>query len=405
MKIKNIIVLVVISILFTACANTSQNNSAQANTSEKKQIKKKLSPAKKLSYIKCSNIADRFDTGYSSKVKAMCLGKLSFIDVKSRVKSQKLSMLNAISIQTFYKLENSSCPDIVISKASGSKLDDKVSFKSTYKNQLLKHFDHNCLVDTIDGINFLTCGKNEKSYFMELSFSNNQKIYKKYMVQTGQKCFNKFKKYFNKDNLDDAWRSKQGYNTDGFNDLGHNILTDSIYDLKGYDYKGWNKDGINKITKTKYDVDGLDIHKLHKDGVDKDGWSPKLKKFVKKGKESRPYSFDVIKLSSQMKDELYNRSFYDDVRYIKTQTGFDLVGKKIYGKKSKPTKIVQYYFKSARKKLLDFDKPKQSIMKQRLILDKKVTRSFDKDGYDKDGFDKDGWNKKLKKFRNQIKSN
>lgn len=370
----------------------------------KKAIANKSTTLNTLSYLGCSKIEDRLNFGYSAKSKAMCLGNLSFVNVNKNRSKQTLSMLNATTSKSTFTLENSSCKNLVISKASGSKYDDNVDFKSTFKEQLLKHYKNKCLVDNIDGINFLTCGTKEKDYFLELSFTNNQRVYKKYMVQSEKMCFDRFKKYFNKENLDPAWRTKYGYNKNGFNYLGQNIFTDSKYDLTGYDYKNWDKNGINKITKTKYATDGFDINGVHKDGVDKNGWSSKLKKFVKTNTELNPYSFKVLSLDTQMKNKFYNRSFYNKVSYEKTKSGFMLVGTKIYGEKTKPTKIEKYYYRSAKSKTLDLDNPKKAILKDRLVLDKKTTRVFDKNGIDKDGFDRHDWNNKLKKFRSQIAS-
>ncbi|RXJ68257.1 hypothetical protein CRV08_08375 [Halarcobacter ebronensis] len=351
-----------------------------------------------LSAINC-NINDRLAIGYSKQSNALCLGKLSFINAKQDYSSQKLSMLNASEKHTIFTLNNSTCPVIATSEASGSKYDKNVSFKKAYKTQILEHFKNRCREDVIDGINFMTCGEKNKSYFLELSSSNENRIYKKYMIQVGELCFDKLKKYYNNDDLDSIWRTMYGYNKFGFDAKGYNILTDSKYDKDGFDYNNWNKDGINRLTKTKYDIEGFDINKISKDGTDKDGWNPHLKKFVKKKIEKKYHSIDIVKFDSQLKNNLYNRSYYNNLSYIKEKDGFKFVGKKVYGDILKPKKIETYYFRSAREKLLDFDKSNKPIMNDALVLEKIDTREFDKDGYDKDGYDKDGWNAKLKTFK------
>lgn len=370
---------------------------------ENKELDERTKTLNTLAYTGCSNMKGRFDFGYSSKSKAMCLGKLSFVNVFNKYASQEFSILNANTSQHTFKLENSTCPKIVVTQAIGSLDDKNVSFKHTYKKQLLKHYKNKCSIDTIDGINFLACGNKLKNYFMELSNKNDNRIYKKYMVQTDRMCFNKFKKYFNQDKLDDTWRTKYGYNEKGFNFLGHNVLTDSSYGPDGFDLKGWNKDGINKKTKTLYNEDGFDVKGLHKYGVDADGWSTKLNKFVGK-KVKRNLGFKALKLNTDVKNKFYNRNFYDEVSYIKAEKGFLLLGKKLYGDKKKPKKIELYYYRSVKGKLLDFENPKSSVWGKTLVLDKKVVREFDKNGIDKDGFDRHDWNKKLKKFRSQLVS-
>lgn len=351
-----------------------------------------------LSSINC-NIKDRLAIGYSKKSNALCLGKLSFINAKKDFNSQRLSMLNATQKQTVFTLKNSTCPVISSIEAGGSKYDKNVAFKKTYKTQILEHFNNKCHIDVIDGINFMTCGEKNKSYFLELSYSNENRIYKKYMIQVGNLCFDKLKKYYNNDELDSKWRTMYGSNRFGFDAQGYNILTDSKYDIEGFDYENWDKNGINKLTKTKYDIEGFDINKISKDGTDKDGWNPHLKKFVKKKIEKKYHSMDIVKFDSQLKNNLYNRSYYNNLSYIKEKDGFKLVGKKVYGDIQKPNKIETYYFRSAREKLLDLDKPKKPIMKEALVLERVDVREFDKYGYDKDGYDKNGWNAKLKTFR------
>jgi len=374
---------------------------------KKKLSKDKLSRSKTLNLLEsidCSKIKDRLGHGYGKNSKALCIGNLSFTNAKVKSKSQKLSMLNATTSRTVYKLENSTCPMIVASEDSGSKQDDSVDFKHTYKDQLLKVYNKNCQIDNIDGINFLTCKKDgKKDYFLELSFINDNRIYKKNMLQMGKMCFDRFKRHFNKDNLGTIWRTKYGFNKDGWNYIGENILTDfSMYDKDGYDYDGWNKDGINKYTKSKYDKNGFSLSGSNIHGIDKDGWSSKLKKFVKIKDKNDVLPFEILELKTLLKNKIYNREFYDNLIYEKTKDGFYMVGKKIYGSKKKPEKIEKYYFRSAKSKLLDLDNPNKSIMKERLVLEKKIVRTFDKNGYDKDGFDKNDWHGKLKKFRSQL---
>jgi hypothetical protein len=384
--------------------NAKKYKENQLIRKEQQKLQVQNNDIQKLSYIGCSQIEDPLSFGYSKKSKAMCLGNLSFVNVKSSASRKWLTMLNGTSGQHMFKLENSTCPGLAISHAIASKEDENASFKLSYKQQVLKHFNNHCSVDHISGINFLACGKKEKNYFMELSFKDNQRIYKKSMVQMEQMCFEKFKKYMNKEKLDVSWRTKHGYNQKGFNYEGHNVMTDSEYDSKGFDYNGWNKNGIHKLTGTKYNDEGIDINGLYQDGTDKDGWNARLKKFIKPKSEVYPYGFKVVQLKSQMKNKVFNRTFYDDLYYKKVENGFYLVGKKIYGTKTMPKKIELYYYRSAKGKIIDFKGSKKALLQEKLVLEKKVTKVYDKNGYDQEGYDKDGWNKKLQKFRHQIKN-
>jgi hypothetical protein len=248
-----------------------------------KRLNNKKDRYKLLSAINCSSMTEKLNFGYNPKYNALCLGKLSFTDVSIVTGSEKKATYNTISKTKEFALKNSTCSAIAVSSVYGSKNNTDVNIELTYKNQLLNNYNNNCNIDNIDNINFLECqSKDGKDYFLEMSHNNKNRTYKKQLIQMNELCFNKFKQYYKKENLDNEWRIPYGYNTMGWDYYGYNISTKTKLDSNGYDSEGWNKNGINKYTKTEYDKEGYSQEGFNINGVNRNGFSKKENKFIKR---------------------------------------------------------------------------------------------------------------------------
>ncbi len=313
----------------------------------------------------CFPTLDEFSLRDSKDV--LCIKNMGFPESK-RVNSQSsYTILNASMGKNKYLINNSSCRNLVTSFAVGNKENQSVSFDKTYKRQLLDFYKNKCLVKSINDINFLECTKDDKKeYFLEHSKKIDNRIYEKYLVQMNNMCFDKLYNEF--DNLNNKlWRTAYGFNSKGWNAKAVNKDTNSLYDKEGFDYKGWNKKGINKFTNTIYDKEGFTKEGEHKDGVDKDGWSKKLKKFIKRVDRKIETPFEIRDFTTKSKNEIYNRDFYDSVYIEVTKDGTRIVAKKSYQKE----KIVKkyYFFTMDNKQVIDLSE-NNSTLKQDLKLEK-----------------------------------
>lgn len=362
--------------------------------------KEKQSKISHLAKINCSKIKSNIGIGYDSKSHIMCVGNLSFSDASLVSSKKTMAFLNASQSTHKYELKNSSCKAFALSYVSGSKNDSGVNFDSTYKDQILKYYENSCEVKQINNINFLSCKKNDDTgYFLENSEVFDKRIYKKELLQMNKSCFNKFKQYYNKENIGSEWRTPYGVNNLGWNAFDENVFTKSKYDKDGYDVKGWNTQKINRHTNNEYGVDGYTFDGMDKDGVNRNGFDVKQKKFIRYvSGESFPFKINQFKSSA--KNKLYNSNYYSDVKFVKQKDGFQLVAEKIYGDKDKPEKIEIYYYRPEKGKFIDLENPKAAVFDKKLILEKKETRLFDKNGLDEDGYDINNWNPKLQKRRN-----
>ncbi|AXX91865.1 hypothetical protein CPU12_06025 [Malaciobacter molluscorum LMG 25693] len=326
---------------------------------------KKLSIQRSLKRVDCIPYTKNFTIRSSKNI--LCLGNLGFSNIKLNRKVSNSNVINASNGLYEYSLDNSSCKNIVTSFSVGNNDNSTVSFKNTYKEQILDFYNNKCVVKNKSNINFLECTKNDKTqYFLENSKKIKNKIYEKYLIQVDNMCFNSI--YNNFDSKEKLWRTPYGYNSEGWNAFGINKYTKTKYDKDGFNYNGWNKQGINKYTKTKYDKDGFSLNGENIYGVDKDGWSSKLKKFIKM-KRKTDKSFNIITFKSVAKNKIYNRSFYDKYYILMTKNGTRLIGEKRYPKLGI---IKKYYFvKSDGKEVINF-KQKGSRLSNDIKLEKIV---------------------------------
>ncbi|WP_237922949.1 hypothetical protein [Aliarcobacter butzleri] len=91
-------------------------------------------------------------------------------------------------------------------------------------------------------------------------------------------------------------------------------------------------------------------------------------------------NFKEIELNTQSKNEILNGDYYDKVFYLNQEDGFYLVGQKNIELKNKEKQEVFYYFKSIDQKVLDLDKPKDNLMNKRLVLIKKIIKTYKSNG-------------------------
>ncbi|QKF58722.1 hypothetical protein [Aliarcobacter lanthieri] len=91
-------------------------------------------------------------------------------------------------------------------------------------------------------------------------------------------------------------------------------------------------------------------------------------------------NFKEIELNTESKNEILNGDYYDKVFYLNQEDGFYLVGQKNIELKNKEKQEVFYYFKSVDQKILDVDKPKDNLMNKRLVLIKKIIKTYKSNG-------------------------
>lgn len=326
---------------------------------------------KELSLLECKFQNNEFNLGYKKANNVLCIDKIGLSDAKVNNTMSRLEVLNANSGKTDYLLKNSSCNNLSVTYAHGSKNDKMVAFDKTYKTQILEFYNNQCTINQFGEVNLMDCTKDkEHEYFLENSKIYENRIYEKNLVQMDKLCFSQFKKVYENESSDKLWQTKHGYNELGWNSFGDNKITNLKYDQDGYDAAGWNKEGIHKQTKTIYAPNGFNKQGVHEDGTDKDGWNPKLKKFVNsKRNDNNIFYFNPRDFKTESNNSLLNASNYDKVSYLKENDGFKLVAEKHYKKDNKLIAIEKYFFKSTDAPLLDINNPNKSINKS-IILER-----------------------------------
>lgn len=343
------------------------------------KVTKDLETVKKeqaLKYTNCSHSPSEFGL-WQRNNGTLCIGKIGLQKAKQKFLQSSNDIFNMDTGQKHYKIDNTTCKDLVLTYASGKKEDDTVSLRDTYKNQLLKYYDNKCEIDNINEVNFISCKKDKiKEYYLENSKTFENRIYDKNLVQLDEMCFNKIKEAFILNKNTQLWQTIYGSNNLGWNTFGDNSLTKTKYDINGYDINGWSKEGINKDTQTKYDKNGFTKNAENKYGIDKDGWSPVLKKFVKtKSEKDKNSTFKVRDFKSFSTNDLYNRSNYDKIYLLKENDGMKLVAEQKIKNDGKVVMIKKYFFKGRNKpifNLIDPSVPAFEAIEFEKIIEEKV---------------------------------
>ncbi|NVJ53671.1 MAG: hypothetical protein HWD90_08235 [Campylobacteraceae bacterium] len=345
---------------------------ALSNVIELPKVKKDLEAVQKeqaIKYTNCYN-APSSDFGlWQKNNRTLCIGSVGLQKAKRISSKSNSSILNVNTGQQYYKINNTTCKDMVLTYARGTKEDKEVSLKNSYKNQILKYYDNKCKVEKIDEVNFISCEKDKtKEYYLENSKIYEDRIYDKNLVQMDEMCFDKLKETYTLKKDTQAWQTIYGSNNLGWDTFGVNSFTKTKYDMSGYDINGWSKEGINKYTNTRYDKNGFTKDGDNKYGVDKDGWSSVLNKFVSVksvNSNSNNPSFKVRDFESTSKNEIYNRSNYDKVYLRKENNGMRLIGEKVIKNNGKKVKIKKYIFESNEKDypIFNLKNPKGPIYK------------------------------------------
>ncbi|RXJ88880.1 hypothetical protein CRV01_09675 [Arcobacter sp. CECT 8983] len=320
-----------------------------------------------LKYTNCDNAPSEFGL-WQKNNGTLCIGNIGLQKAKRKTSKSNSSILNVNTGQQYFKINNTTCKDMVLTYAKGKKEDKEVSLKSSYKNQILKYYDNKCKVEKIDELNFISCKTDKtKDYYLENSKTYENRIYDKSLVQMDEMCFDKLKETYALKKDTQVWQTIYGSNSLGWDTFGFNSFTKTKYDMNGYDINGWSKEGINKLTNTRYDKNGFTKDGDNKYGVDKDGWSPILKKFVsvKSVKGNNNPSFKVKDFISTSKNEIYNRSNYDNVYLRKETNGMRLIGEKVIKNNGKKVKVKKYIFDSNEKDypIFNLKNPKGPIYK------------------------------------------
>lgn len=335
------------------------------------KVTKDLETVKKeqaLKYISCDNAPTEFGL-WQKNNGTLCIGNIGLQKAKRKTSKSTSSILNVNTGQQYFKINNTTCKDIVLTYARGKKEDKEVSLKSSYKNQILKYYDNKCKVEELDELNFISCEKDKtKDYYLENSKTYENRVYDKSLVQMDEMCFDKLKETYTLKKDAQLWQTIYGSNSLGWDTFGFNSFTKTKYDMNGYDINGWSKEGINKNTQTRYDKNGFTIDGDNKYGVDKDGWSPVLKKFVSvksvNSNKNNP-SFKIKDFISTSKNKIYNRSNYDKVYLRKESNGMKLIGEKVIRNNGKKVKTKKYIFESNEKDypIFNLKNPKGPIYK------------------------------------------